>query len=125
MSVSRIPHWRGLVTRRRSSQLSTRRFAHRGGDGHGPSRHAQFYSDLVPAMVPVALLGSAVYMGLQLLQTYLTHEKYLDEARARVQELEREIDALVLERRNPTSTPATIDAAVHATNPRGWFGRLW
>ena len=27
-----------------------------------PSRHAQFYSELVPAMMPVALLGSAVYM---------------------------------------------------------------
>ncbi|KAH9062091.1 hypothetical protein EDB87DRAFT_1609279 [Lactarius vividus] len=127
MSIFRIPHWRGLVTRRRSSHLSTRRFVHSGSDGgsHGPSRHAQFYSDLVPAMVPVALLGSAVYMGLQLLQTYLTHEKYLDKARARVQELEREIDALVLERRNPSPTPATIDAAVHPTNPGGWFGWLW
>jgi len=64
MSVPRISHWRGLATRRRSSQLSTRRFVHRGGDSgsHGPSRHAQFYSDLIPAMVPVALLGSAVYM---------------------------------------------------------------
>jgi len=63
--------------------------------------------------------------GLQLLQTYLAHEKYLDEARARVQELEREIDALVLERRNTSPTPAATDAAVHATNSRGWFGRLW
>lgn len=66
--------------------------------------------------------------GLQLLQTYLAHEKSLDEARARVQELEREIDALVLERRNTSPTPtreAATDAAVHATNSRGWFGRLW
>jgi hypothetical protein len=39
---------------------------HRDGSGsHGPSRHAQFYSNLVPAMVPVALLGSAVYMVCQ------------------------------------------------------------
>jgi hypothetical protein len=102
---------------------------HRGDSGsQGPSRHAQFYSDLVPAMVPVALLGSAVYMGLQLLQTCLAHEKYLDEARARVQGLEREIDVLVLERRNTSSTPspeAAAEAAVHATNSRGWLGRLW
>jgi hypothetical protein len=41
---------------------------HRGDSGsQGPSRHAQFYSDLVPAMVPVALLGSAVYMVCQLI----------------------------------------------------------
>lgn len=39
---------------------------HRGDSGsHRPSRHAHFYSDLVPAMVPVALLGSAVYMVCQ------------------------------------------------------------
>jgi len=69
-------------------------------------------------MIPVALLGSAVYMGLHLLQTNLSHEKYLDEARGRVRELEQEIDALVLERRN---------SSAHATakeNPwNGWFRR--
>jgi hypothetical protein len=69
-------------------------------------------------MIPVALLGSAVYMGLQLLQTSLSHEKYLDEARARVRELEQEIDALVLERRN-TSHPHAI-AKENASNTR-WF----
>ena len=67
MSVSRISYWRGLVTRK-SAQPSTRRFVHQGDSGsHGPSRHAQFYSDLVPAMIPVALLGSAVYMVCQLI----------------------------------------------------------
>ncbi|KAH9999408.1 hypothetical protein BJV77DRAFT_905103, partial [Russula vinacea] len=84
-----------------------------------PSRHAQFYSELVPAMIPVALLGSAVYMGLQLLQTSLSHEKYLDEARARVRELEQEIDALVLERRNSSSPPAI--AKENPSNSRRWF----
>ncbi|ETW84325.1 hypothetical protein HETIRDRAFT_28617, partial [Heterobasidion irregulare TC 32-1] len=56
--------------------------------------HAQFYSDLVPGMIPIALLGSAVYMALQLLQSRLSHEKHLDEARSRINELEAEIDAL-------------------------------
>ncbi|KAF8268312.1 hypothetical protein EI94DRAFT_1728271 [Lactarius quietus] len=123
MSVPWISR-RGLVTRR-PSQLSTRRFAHRGDSGsHGPSRHAQFYSDLVPAMIPVALLGSAVYMGLQLLQTCLAQEKYLDEARARVQELEREIDVLGFEKPSSPS-PEAASATAHATDSRGWFGRLW
>jgi len=62
-------------------------------------------------MIPVALLGSAVYVGLQLLQTRLSHEKYLDEARARIEELEQEIDALVLER-GSTSTPAPPPPAI-------------
>jgi hypothetical protein len=96
-------------------------------------------------MIPVALLGSAVYMvrmriliivivfqlcgnlqGLQLLQTHLSHEKYLDEARARVEELERDIDALVRERRNtpPSYEGATNAAVLDATTTGGWFGWL-
>ncbi len=63
--------------------------------------------------------------GLQLLQTSLAHEKYLDEARARVEELEQEIDALTIKRRNTSPTEAATDAAVHATNSRNWFGRPW
>jgi len=73
-------------------------------------------------MIPVALLGSAVYMGLQLLQTYLSHEKYLDEARAHVEELEREIDALVLERRHAHTPGATSTDQVNAAG--SWFGWL-
>jgi hypothetical protein len=57
--------------------------------------------------------------GLQLLQTYLSHEKYLDEARARVRELEQEIDALVLERRS-TSPPHVI-AKEDPPSTRSWF----
>jgi hypothetical protein len=57
--------WRAIATwSTRAHQTSTtRRWLH-GDSGHPtrPSRHAQFYSDLVPAMIPVALLGSAVYM---------------------------------------------------------------
>ena len=69
-----------------------------------------------------------ILQGLQLLQTCLAHEKYLDEAHTRVQELEREIDVLILEKRNTPSTPspeAAAEAAVHATNTGRWFGRLW
>ncbi|KAI0316995.1 hypothetical protein OF83DRAFT_1038193, partial [Amylostereum chailletii] len=56
--------------------------------------HARFYSDLVPAMVPVALLGSAIYLGLQLVQTNLSHERYLDDARSQIDALEAQVDAL-------------------------------
>jgi len=73
-------------------------------------------------MIPVALLGSAVYMGLHLLQTHLSHEKYLDEARARVRELEQEIDALVLERRS-TSPPHLITKENPSTR-KSWLSWL-
>jgi len=76
-------------------------------------------------MIPVALLGSAVYMGLQLLQTHLSHEKYLDEARARVEVMERDIDALLLERRNTSpSREGATNAALGASTTGGWFGWL-
>ncbi|TFK99100.1 hypothetical protein BDV98DRAFT_474072, partial [Pterulicium gracile] len=62
------------------------------------SAHASWYSDIVPAMVPIALLGSAVYLALQLTQSSLLHEKYLDEARTKVTQLEAQIEKLQSER---------------------------
>ncbi|PAV20719.1 hypothetical protein PNOK_0334600 [Pyrrhoderma noxium] len=59
------------------------------------SAHAQWYADIVPAMIPVALLGSAVYLGLKLIQTNLSTEKYLDEANARIKQLEKEVAELL------------------------------
>lgn len=57
-----------------------------------------------------------------MLQTHLSHEKYLDEARARVRELEQEIDALVLERRS-TSPPHVI-AEENSSTTRSWLSWL-
>jgi len=45
-------------------------------------------------MIPVALLGSSVYLGLRLIRENLAHEKYLDEARAHVKDLEAEVAEL-------------------------------
>jgi len=44
-------------------------------------------------MIPIAILGSAIYLGLQLMQSKLAHEKYLDEAQQRVKDLEAEVEA--------------------------------
>ncbi|KAH0839643.1 hypothetical protein J3R83DRAFT_561 [Lanmaoa asiatica] len=49
-------------------------------------------------MIPVALLGSAVYMGLHLAQSRLAHEKFLDEAKERIRALEEEVDSLQRQR---------------------------
>ncbi|KAL6299112.1 hypothetical protein BKA93DRAFT_830157 [Sparassis latifolia] len=74
------------------------------------SRHAHFYSDLVPGMIPIALLGSAIYLGARLLQSNLAHEKYLEESRARVRELEAEVEAL---RTQQTQAQYAISDATH------------
>jgi hypothetical protein len=60
-----MPRWRALAPSG-TYHPSDRRCLHANSE-HRPSRHAQFYSALVPAMIPVALLGSAVYMVRQLL----------------------------------------------------------
>lgn len=53
---------------------------------------------MLPAMIPVALLGSAAYMALHLAQCTLAHEKFLDQADARIRKLEEEVDKLQKER---------------------------
>ncbi|KAH9943082.1 uncharacterized protein BXZ73DRAFT_74126 [Epithele typhae] len=63
-----------------------------------PSPHARFYSEYAAGMVPVALLGSVVYIGLRTWQQHLAHERFLVEAEAHVRELEAEVVALRHER---------------------------
>ncbi|OCH93625.1 hypothetical protein OBBRIDRAFT_771400 [Obba rivulosa] len=87
LRLVRLPPGRTRATRRYSSQNTP-------PDTRGRSRHAQFYSDLVPGMLPVALLGSAVYLGLRYAQAYLSHEKYLEDAHAKIKALEDEIITL-------------------------------
>lgn len=87
------------------------------------SAHAQWYAEMLPGMAPVALLGSAVYVGLRLLQASLSHERYLDETRAKVQELESEIEVL---RQQQQSSGGAAQGVAHAageekTGRRGWF----
>jgi len=45
-------------------------------------------------MIPIFLLGSAVYLGLRLAQMQLAHEKFQVDATARIQVLEAEISEL-------------------------------
>ncbi|KAG0705496.1 hypothetical protein DFH29DRAFT_281209 [Suillus ampliporus] len=80
------------------------------------SAHSEWYASMLPGMIPVALLGSAVYMGLQLLQGRLAHEKFLDEAREQVRQLEEEVDRLQKER---TLQPSTVSSS-HTTASKWW-----
>ncbi|KAI0736392.1 hypothetical protein BC629DRAFT_485046 [Irpex lacteus] len=104
--------------------LRSRRFSATGGDTQGkqPSPHAQFYSDLVPGMVPIALLGSAIFLGLRLLQGKLSHERYLDEATARVAELEREVEVLRAQRSVEAVAPSPSSPVPdEASSKKRWF----
>ena len=101
--------------------------------GSAKSRHAQWYADIVPGMIPIALIGSTVYMvrelvifpernrlkalqALQLVRTNLSHEQYLEEARARVSELEARLDQLQNE-----NVLSRDGEDVSASNPKKWW----
>ncbi|CAA7259530.1 unnamed protein product [Cyclocybe aegerita] len=68
----------------------------------------QLYSGTFPAMIPIFLLGSAVYLGLELTQLKLAHEKYMEESEKEVMALEAEIDAL---------QDARVNVQAQASNP--------
>jgi len=49
---------------------------------------------MIPGMIPVALLGSTVYLGLQLARAKFSHEKQVVEAQERVAQLEARLKHL-------------------------------
>lgn len=66
-------------------------------------------------MVPIFLLGSAVYFGLQLTRSKLSHDKYMQEAKQQVLTLEAEIDVLQQNR----ATTVISDAS--SKKPSHWW----
>ncbi|TFK93891.1 hypothetical protein K466DRAFT_477823 [Polyporus arcularius HHB13444] len=98
-----------------------------------PSRHAQFYTDYVAGMIPVALLGSAVYIvrrlpspslthGLRTWQQYLAQERFLEEAHAHVQQLEAEV--IALREQQKTSEPSSSASSTPPSETKkrsGWW----
>jgi len=96
-----------------------------GKSGKEKGAHALFYRDMLPAMIPVALLGSAVYLGLKLLQNQLATEKALDEADAKIAALELRVEELVQQRDErmraaETKLPPIIDGQ---KSSRWWFAQ--
>jgi len=68
---------------------------------------------MIPGMIPIALLGSTAYLGLQLARATLSHEKQVIEAQERVaqletrlKQLESEIENVSVERVTPDQKPA-------------------
>ncbi|KAH7902974.1 hypothetical protein BJ138DRAFT_969111, partial [Hygrophoropsis aurantiaca] len=78
--------------------------------------HAEWYASMLPGMIPVALLGSAVYMALHFAQSSLAHEKFLDDAHARIRALEAEVESLAA---TAGSTRSGTDTAPK-TGARWW-----
>jgi hypothetical protein len=111
-----------MIWNRLGSSVSRIRL--RAGTGHAhrrqqttstDPRHSEWYRDMIPGMIPIALLGSSVYMvrmlnsgcpsdgadrrglfyqGLQFARAKLSHEKQVVEAQERVSELEARLKHL-------------------------------
>ncbi|KAJ7068116.1 hypothetical protein C8F01DRAFT_1246657 [Mycena amicta] len=82
------------TTRGATRTASVPRFAARSYTANPKSPIRTWYSTILPAMGPIALLASAVYTGLLLAQVTLSHEKTMQEQAARLKQLEAEVDAL-------------------------------
>ncbi|KIY72945.1 hypothetical protein CYLTODRAFT_417457 [Cylindrobasidium torrendii FP15055 ss-10] len=85
------------------------------------SPHAQVYSSLLPSMIPIFLLGSAVYLSLELWRVRLEHEKYMYEAGERVAFLEAEIADAGKPRK---SGKETLDQIQGTGSSKSWY-RFW
>ena len=85
------------------------------------SPHLDWYSQILPSMLPIAVLASSLYLvrtlslvsrssvlnyhilqGLHLLQTNLARERHADQAKARIEALENELT--ILRHQNVSST---------------------
>jgi len=86
------------------------RFATSTGSRKNP--HADWYAQILPAMLPIALLGSTVYIALHLLQTHLSSERHAAEDKARIDALERQLDTL---RQQQNRSLATNQTANHSS----------
>ncbi|KAF8313440.1 hypothetical protein DL93DRAFT_2081146 [Clavulina sp. PMI_390] len=94
-----------------------------------PNAHKQFYREFVPAMIPIFLLGSAVYMSLTLTREYLSYEKYASEAQARINELENELQELRIAQERAAAQPLSTSTTKSTPTGKssgmlgGWWGK--
>ncbi|KAF9779469.1 hypothetical protein BJ322DRAFT_1013100 [Thelephora terrestris] len=84
----------GNSARRVCSRAGTRRAYGTQQTTSASSKHSSWYRDMIPGMIPIALLGSSVYLGLQLARAKFSHEKQLVEAQERVAHLEARLKHL-------------------------------
>jgi len=80
-----------------------------------PSKHLAFYREIIPAMIPIFILGSAVYVSLHLTRNYLSHEKYVQDAEAEIAYLRQEVEAL-------QSQAGPREALTPSTERKRWLG---
>jgi len=51
-----------------------------------------WYSDILPAWIPIIVIGSGVYLALQMTRAHLAQERWMQEIREAIGEMEVEFD---------------------------------
>ncbi|ADV19307.1 hypothetical protein I315_03133 [Cryptococcus gattii Ru294] len=69
------------------------------GSGKKPNRHADWYREIVPAMIPIFVISTTIFLSLSLLRTYLSHSKSLAESETHIALLETQLAQLRLEQK--------------------------
>ncbi|WVN86545.1 uncharacterized protein L203_101712 [Cryptococcus depauperatus CBS 7841] len=64
-----------------------------------PSPHASWYREIVPAMLPIFVISTTIFLSLSLLRTHLSHSKSLAESEQRIAELESELQRARIEQK--------------------------
>ncbi|KZO93228.1 hypothetical protein CALVIDRAFT_540219 [Calocera viscosa TUFC12733] len=67
------------------------------------SRHASFYSDILPAWLPIIVIGSAVFLTLQMTRAHLAQERWTAEIRGEIAGLEGQYEEVQRARRGEQS----------------------
>ncbi|WWC89705.1 uncharacterized protein L201_004630 [Kwoniella dendrophila CBS 6074] len=75
-----------------SSSSSTR-------NGKKPSPHLVWYREIVPAMIPIFLISTTLFLGLSLIRTHLSHSKLLGESQKQIEELELKLKLIKFEQK--------------------------
>ncbi|WVW82732.1 hypothetical protein I302_104743 [Kwoniella bestiolae CBS 10118] len=68
-------------------------------NGKKPSPHMVWYREIVPAMIPIFLISTTLFLSLSLIRTHLSHSKSLSESNSKIEELEFQLSQLRMEQK--------------------------
>ncbi|KZT62379.1 hypothetical protein CALCODRAFT_490200 [Calocera cornea HHB12733] len=97
------------------------------------SKHALFYSQLLPTWLPIIVIGSAVFLSLQMLRSHLAQSRFTTEITQELSSLQAEYDMLHSQRQRAQEAEmrgreggselhvlaATLPTLVNPTGPEG------
>ncbi|WWC60771.1 uncharacterized protein I303_103347 [Kwoniella dejecticola CBS 10117] len=67
--------------------------------GKKPSPHLVWYREIVPAMIPIFLISTTLFLSLSLVRTHLSHSKSLAESNVKIAELEAQLTQMRVEQK--------------------------